>query len=57
MILEIILTLIMICITMIALFVIIKIIIHERVRNHDKEQYLNYLKHLGEIYGKRNSWE
>lgn len=56
MILEIILSLIMICIIMIALFVAIKIITHKRARNHDKEQYLNYLKHLCEIY-KRNSWE
>lgn len=57
MILEIILSLIMICIVMIALIVIIKIITDERARNHDKESYLNYLEHLGKIYNKGNSWE
>lgn len=57
MILEIILSLIMICIVVVALVMIIKIIKHERARNHYKESYLNYLKHFGEIYNKGNSWE
>lgn len=57
MILEIILSLIMICIIIATAIMVFKIIVHEFKRTHYKGQYLKYLKHLGEVYKNNDSLE